>query len=152
MHFKDSFATVKMSWPQDAATPTRPQPYGTRVGSATSPLVAARSTSIAFLAAWIPKRHVLVDSILHLEVSSQSHDNHNFPETCPDECAERGERAQEHPPPLRDGPLRTVSGQVSHELPLRATRERVHQPGGQALLREGASDNDVAGAVQARCR
>ena len=80
------------------------------------------------------------------------HANRNFSETCPNERAERGERAQEHPPPLRDGPLWAVPGQVSHQLPLRATRERVHQPSGQALLRQGASDYDVAGAVQAHSR
>ena len=76
-----------------------------------------------------------------------------FSETCPDECAQRGERAQEHPSPVGDGPLRAVSGQVPHQLPLRAARERLHQPGRQALLREGATDDDdVARAVQAHFR
>lgn len=60
MHFKVSFATVKMSWQQDAATPTRPQPCVTRVGSATKPPVAARSSSTVFLAAWTPKRYVQI--------------------------------------------------------------------------------------------
>ncbi len=73
-----------------------------------------------------------------------------FPEAHPDEGPERGERPEEHPPPLRVRPLRALPGQVPDQLAVRAARERLHQPGEQALLRQGAAATGADRASKSR--